>query len=888
MVFVDIRLPRRLRRIFSTLILILLCAASATAQNATFAGRDYPNAGFKHIAADFNGDGRLDLAGAGEGVRVMLGNGDGTFRPHVDYSAGGLVQDLAAGDVNSDGRLDLVVTNNDPQIGLTVLAGNGDGTFAAPVSFPNDTGFDSPSIVLTDIDHDNRLDAIVAHEIACFTAPCLIGETISLWLGIGDGTFQQPRQIRVARGPSRITVADFNNDFHPDLGVSAAAGKVSLLLGNGDGTFLPLPEMTIVAGVDNTDIDAGDFNGDNVPDLVVAADADHRTVVLLGNGDGTFRQSASIRDALQERPNEQAIADFNGDGFQDIAIGMGLCCSLAGDGVIGVLYGNGDGTFRTVVRYFVPGFTISNAGGYLIASDLNSDGRPDLATQIRGNNPGLTVMLNTTGRASAPVALGSVTLTPSSVVGSRQAEVNVSLARGAVAPSGSLTLSVSSSRSSVASVPSSVRIIAGMTNVRFRVNTSRVNTPQNVTIAVSINRSNSRMSATLTVTPPVEPLALGSVSVSPSAVFGGRGATGVVTLATGHVAPTGGALVSLTNDNPALVTTPNEVLIPAGQTSASFPISTQQTGLTTDVVITGLYGGVARTATLTVSAPTTSAAISTVSLSPSTVVGGSTQGVRVSVTLDQPAPPERATIALSSNRPDLVRLPPSLQIESGFTSGFADFTTLPVSAPTQVTINATYGNSSQSAVLTLTPATQTGPTLAGLVLNPTTVTGGSNAQGTVTLSAPAPSSTVVNLSTSSALASVPASVTIPAGASAANFNVTTASVTSPASVTVSAVLSGTTRTATLNINPPRTVTDTVSIQRVEYETSKRSLRVEATSTRSDAVLRVFVTSTDQLIGTLNNNGGGRYSAELSVSTNPQSITVRSSLGGSATRTVTVK
>ena len=888
MLFADFHLTRRLRQIFFVSTLTLLCAAAATAQtNAAFAGRDYPNAGFKHVAADFNGDGRPDLAAAGMGVRVQLNNGDGTFRAPVEQAAGMQAQDVVAGDLNGDGRLDLVVAIGDPQTGLAVLTGNGDGTFDAPVTYPNDTGFDSPSIVLADFDHDNRLDALVAHEIACFTAPCRVSDLLSLWRGLGDGSFQTPQQIQVVPGPARIAVSDFNSDIHPDIAVAAADGKLLVLLGLGNGTFQQLPEVNIVAGVVNTDVDVADFNGDNIPDLVVAADADHRTVFLRGNGDGSFTQSASIPDALQERPGEQTVADFNGDGFLDVAIGMSQCCTVTGDGMVGVLYGRGDGTFRNVVRYLVPGFVAANAGGYLIASELSGDGRPDIVLQTRGNNPGLTVMRNTTGQSTVTSTLGSAVVTPASVVGSRQAEVNVTLARGAVAGTGSVALSITSSRPSVVSVPSGVRIIAGMTNVRFRVNTSSVTTAQNVTISVSAGRNGSRVSTTLTVTPPTEPLSLGSVEVSPAGVFGGRDAAGLVRLAAGHVAPAGGAFVSLTNDNPALVTTPPEVLIPAGQSSASFPIQTRQTSVTTSVNITGLYNGTTRSATLIVAAPTNSAVISSVTLTPSSVVGGSTQGVRLVVTLDQAAPSERATITLSSSHPALAPLPASLTIETGATSAFVDFATRPVSTPTQVTINATYAGSSQSAVLTLQPGTQTGPTLTALSLNPSTVTGGGNSQGTVTLSAPAQAATVISLTRGSALATIPASVTVPAGASSASFNISTASVTSPATVTISAILSGATRTATLTINPPATTADTVGIQRAEYESSKRTLRVEATSNRTGATLQVFVTSTGQLIGTLSRNST-QHNGEFNVSVNPQNITVRSSLGGSATRSVVLK
>lgn len=875
--------------LFLTLTL-LCCAASARAQNASFTGRDYPIVGNNHAAADFNGDGRPDIAGAGAvGVRVMLNNGDGTFRAAVEYPAASRTQDIAAGDLNGDGRIDLVATHLDQQTGLSVLLGNGDGTFGAAASYPNDTGADAPSVILADFDHDSRLDAVVAHQLNCFAGPCVVADSISLWRGLGDGTFQPPQQLTVGPGLYELAPADLNNDGHTDLAVAAMSGKVHILLGNGDGTFRQLPDVSLVAGVDNTDVDATDFNGDQIQDLVVAADADHRTIILLGNGDGTFRVSASIPDALQERPGQQTVADFNGDTFQDVAIGMSFCCSVsATDGALGILFGNGNGTFRPVVRYLIPGAVIANAGGVADAADFNGDGRKDILLQIRGNNPGTTILLNTTGGA-APTSstIGGVQFAPASVVGSLSTEANVTLSPGTVAPSGGIPLTISSSNTSVATVPSGVRVVAGMTNVRFRINTSRVTSRQTVTITVGTGRGSSR-TATLTVTPPTEPLALGSVQVQPSGVFGGNSTTGIVNLTTGNVAPTGGAIVSVTNDNPALVTTPVNVTIAAGQPSATFPIQTRQTGLTTPVQITGSYGGASRSATLTVSAPSNSAALISATLTPSTVVGGSAQGVRVQVTLDQPAPPEGASVSLSSDAPGVVNLPASLLIQSGGTGGSADFTTTAVSTPRQVTIRATFGGSEQSAVLNVTPPAAPATTLSSLTLNPTAVTGGASAQGTVSLSAPAQSATVVSLSASSALASVPASVTIAAGSTSATFGVGTTSVASSATVTVTATSGGVARSATLTINRAATNADTVSVQKADYDSSKRTLKVEANSSGSNATLQVFVTSSGQLLGTLSSNGGGKFSGQLSSATNPQNITVRSSLGGSATRAVSAK
>ena len=145
----------------------------ASAQVATFTTRQYPLLGNTHIAADLNTDGKPDLAGAGaNAVSIMLGNGDGTFRPKTDFPIGMQTQAVVAGDFNSDGRVDLMVTLDTPQFSLALLTGTGTGTFNAPIFFPNTSGFDSPAIAATDLNGDGKLDLVVMHSIACFTAPC--------------------------------------------------------------------------------------------------------------------------------------------------------------------------------------------------------------------------------------------------------------------------------------------------------------------------------------------------------------------------------------------------------------------------------------------------------------------------------------------------------------------------------------------------------------------------------------------------------------------------------------------------------------------------------------------------------------------------------------------
>jgi hypothetical protein len=386
-------------------------ASAQSSQSPTFTIQSYPLLGNSHIAVDLNGDGILDLAGPGaNGAAVMLGNADGTFRARVDYPSGGQSQDLAAGDFNSDGKQDLAVTINSPQISLSLLTGNGDGTFNPPVNFPNTTGFDAPVIVATDVNNDNRLDLLIAHTLACFTAPCVASDDLTIMLGNGNGTFQSS-QMNVGTGMAEIAVGDFNRDGFKDLAMAGSSARLYLLRGNGDGTFVQQPTMTLIPGdnhlgEDGTDIDAGDFNRDGIQDLVVAVALNgSRTVILIGNGDGSFRTPLIITEPEIRIPQYQAVADYNGDGSQDLALSLGW----GFQGMIEILKGNGDGTFQPLVLYDPAPADSSTAGGPIVAGDFNRDGRPDLALQVRGAFPALHILINTTN-APPPATPAAPTL----------------------------------------------------------------------------------------------------------------------------------------------------------------------------------------------------------------------------------------------------------------------------------------------------------------------------------------------------------------------------------------------------------------------------------------------------------------------------------------------
>jgi len=209
-----------------------------------------------------------------------------------------------------------------------------------------------------------------------------------------------------------------------------------------------------------------------------------------------------------------------------------------------------------------------------------------------------------------------------------------------------------------------------------------------------------------------------------------------------------------------------------------------------------------------------------------------------------------------------------------------------VSAPTAVTIAVASAGVTQSAVLTVNPPPSSPPALSALTVNSASVAGGGSAQGMVTLSAAPASATTVSLSSTNAAATVPASVTVVAGATTATFTVTTTAVAATTGVSISASAGGVTMTAALSVTAD--AGDSVAVPLAEYVVKDGVLSVQATSSSASATLRVYVTASGALIGTLTNKGSGRYEGQFAWPANPQNVTVRSSLGGTGTASVTAK
>lgn len=679
-------------------ILVSVSGTSAATQAPTFARVDSPLLGNTHIVGDFNGDGSLDLAGTGlSSATIRLNNGGGTFGPSVDYPVGGPGQDLAAGDFNGDGRLDLVVTINDPQTGLSLLTGNGDGTFGAPVNFANTSGFDSPAVVAVDLTNDGKLDVVVSHEIACYTAPCVVTDLLSVMIGNGDGTFQPSREIQVGRGMAEIAVGDYNRDGFKDLAVAGVQGQVYLLYGVGDGTFVQQPTLTVVVDtffIPVTDIDVADFNGDSIQDLVVAVPHNgSRTAIVIGNGDGTFRSPLVLTDPNLNQPHQQAVADFNGDGFQDLALSL----ADGNSGLMEILNGNGDGTFQARVLYFPPP-PISVGGAAIVAANLNGDNKPDITLGRSGAFPAFLVLLNSTGAAPPPTPAAPTLLSPGQDATPAQ-PVAFDWTGVSAATSYRIQIDDSSNFSTplvVDRVVTNSQVTSSSLAVRrhwWRVR--GINSAGTAGAWSSVRRFTPQAAASAP--------ALSAIALSPTSVVGGNTAQGTATLTS--AAPSGGAVVTLSSSNTSAATVPATTTVSAGATSVTFTVNTAAVSASTPVTISGAYGGAPRSATLTVTPPAAPAALSTVSVNPTSVTGGaSSQGT---VTLTSAAPAGGFAVSLSSSNTAAATVPANVSVAQGQTSATFTIPTSGVTAPTPVTITASAGGVARTATLTVTPQAPT-------------------------------------------------------------------------------------------------------------------------------------------------------------------------------------
>jgi hypothetical protein len=510
------------------------------------------------------------------------------------------------------------------------------------------------------------------------------------------------------------------------------------------------------------------------------------TSVLLGFGEpqatGSLTNSAvnGTYAGVADSPDTFGVAVFSGEFTADGGIPTG---NISGTKDIGSSSG------PTSAAAFNATYSISSSptngrgsvtltsgsGGTAIAYVIS----PSKFVMVPMSDPNPAVWIFEQASAGSVVQLSSLSLNPATAVGGAQSSSGTVTLSGP-APTGGAQVTLSSSNTSVVTVPSSVTVGAGATSTTFTVSTSVVSASTAVTISASYGGQAQTATLTVNVVPP-------SITAQPVNQTVTAGQTANFTVVATGTAPLnyqwqrGGVAIPAANSS--TYTTP--------------ATTTSDTGAQFTVVVSNSAGSVTSTpATLTVNPPLPT--VSSLTLNPASVVGGS-QSSTATVTLSGPAPAGGALVAVSSSNA-AAKVPSSVTILAGATGATFTISSSTVTASTGVTISASYNGVSRTASLTVMPLPL--PTVSSLTLNPTGVVGGlQSSTGTVTLSGPAPAggARVTLSSSNSGVARVPSSVTVPAGATSATFTVNTSVVLISTSATISASYNGTTKTANLAV-----------------------------------------------------------------------------------------
>lgn len=318
--------------------------------------------------------------------RGFVPNVSSSLFPRTDFATGKNPVAIVAADFNADGNVDLANANHDDNT-VSIFLGNGDGTLTSKGTLA--TGLGPVALIAADFNNDSIPDLAVVNQT---------DNTVSIFLGNGDGTFTLKGTFATGKNPVAAVAADFNGDGHLDLAVvNQGDNTVSILLGNGDGTFQP--QTVISTGQGPSAIATADFNNDGKADLAITNQSANTVSIFLGNGDGTFAGKGTLTTGTL--PVAIAAGQFNVNTNTNI----GLAVVNQTDNTISNFLGNGDGTFTANGTSALNSNSTGNKPVAITAGDFNVDGRTDLAISDESADTVDILIGNGDGTFASPLQL---------------------------------------------------------------------------------------------------------------------------------------------------------------------------------------------------------------------------------------------------------------------------------------------------------------------------------------------------------------------------------------------------------------------------------------------------------------------------------------------------